>query len=53
MKIAELIRLDVLKLSWFPSRKNARFLLAVVDNYSRKIWVFVLRQKFDAIVRIR
>ena len=28
-------------------------MLTVIDDYSRKTWMFVLRHKFDAVVRIR
>lgn len=51
-KIAELIHLDVRRLSWFPLRNNVKFMLIVMDDYQRKTWIFVLLHKFYTIIRI-
>lgn len=51
--VAESIHLDICKLSHFPLRKIAGFMLIVVDDISRKTWVFVLRYKYDDVVSMR
>ena len=41
------IHADVLDPSSVPSKGGARYFLSLIDNYSIKVWVYMLKQKSD------
>ncbi|KAH9650271.1 hypothetical protein KPL70_026312 [Citrus sinensis] len=51
--LKELKKQDLWGPSQVPSHSGARYFITFIDDYSRKVWVYVLRQKSEALEKFK
>ena len=51
--ILELVHSDVWRLAFVSARDGARYLVTFIDDFSRRVWVYLIREKSEVFVQFK